>query len=411
MSQCWDTSRQHLHATFICRYKTPDWLVHPKKTYMSKELKIQVDAFLLRLAYELVVHSYFGFSKEISRLALIQHIYDRHKSKDPEYIHSTYSSPRKLRDSLAYSKAERIKTYFIYDLEECRFTKYILDCLVQEIFVLGSFNTWDEFVARFEQEKFSQISKRRFNGKAYSQLSKEERELIDWQVDKLIRRLEQERKTANAKTNHHIVFQSNDELIRTITEYELSEASLLSSTLNPYPLVSMETRRKWHSKNSHIYYCYFTDAGIVGGIGAVPMRKHDFDYYREHGLNANDISTADIPAFTERDATYAVYLKELYYTERQVLKRMLISFPLIIEQIASITSNEVIVFSDVRTKEGKEILRDLGFKKTCSVKNPVTNEFYEFYESSWKELRPNLFTKNFDGYDWDVFNGGTFQII
>lgn len=356
--------------------------------------KIQVNPYLFLLLKRMLHYEFVRMGTEPTNLKMAHLLYDRHK---PELkAHTTYASkPRpkgvpdkeEYRDSLAYSKAERIYTYMLRPVD-FKFTTEMLDYMVAEITVLNDgFKNWDEYVEKYSNHKGAVVSARSY---MHGELSADDYQTVLGMANMMLYKLHYANRRVDHPNKHDVIHHENDEIIRTASTKEINEIETLAKRIYPCPINKFDIKKPWHDKNPHIFYIYKDDYGLWANINLLPLKKDFYDALKTGKIYENKITHHDIYSLSEKEQVDCIYIEGLACTLSHILPLYARHFKRMISSLANTDNPKLVICAIGGSVEGDTLMRNFGFTVTGLAYDPDGESTYPFLEATWMELEKRM---------------------
>lgn len=337
----------------------------------------------------MVQFDFVGIKDEPTNHRLAHFIYDRFKSE--KYMHTTYSSPQKERDTYARSKADAI---YEYVLEEPDFylTENKLNEFVQLITVLGNFSTWKDFEKEFSKDAQYATTRKNYMYKPFSKLSENEQQSVRSMAYRKLYTLASLYYRNGKKGEVNIIKNTSEFIIRTAMPSEINEIEGLATRIYPCPINGFHIKKPWYDKNKNIFFIYKDEFSLWANINLLPLKMDFYNRLKSGFIYEDKITANDIHSPEELTQVQCIYIEGLACTIRSILPQYVKNFEKMIATLANVKNKELIICAIGGSIEGDLIMKNYGFEITGYAMDDKRNK-YAFLESTLGKLENALLSK------------------
>ena len=348
----------------------------------SKEL---VNPYLFFLAKRLAQCYYFG-SKNPSDLAFVKAIYNRYKSA--AYGNTTYidAATRQTKDRNEivveevkldpFAKGIAKRIHRIVKSHDLFFTKGMLDYLVKEIRVFHSidkdesfgFDSWDEFVQMFKDDRGTMEAAQLCKGRRYDDLSSsEKREIFDaveFKCQKLLSRDHQ------IGPSHSSLLKSNSPIIATTDSYTIRQAHIYQygdiilmrgQKLDYATQQRLQKIRMLARVNPNIVFQLIDEHGVEGYISLIPLSERWVEELLNKEKIPGSFSKSDILSMDDAHLVKHILIERIEGLTKRAKRLLKFYLPLMLDKLMAGTTQDFSVLYIGTDHEVEGVMQSFGF--------------------------------------------------
>jgi hypothetical protein len=381
---------------------------------MNKK-KILVNPYLFLLARRMLDYEVVGMGKPPSDLQIAHFIYDRYKGE--RYTNTTFSDKPKIRNSSAFSKAERIRK-FVLPVRDFMISEEMLGHLVVELTALVKFNSWTEFTHYFSHSyeiigrcHVDIINKRKkgMSAKAiYDDMLLNGNPLIKHFDYKNTEFTENDYSTYLAYANQSLFvltreilaedwqnepvlyyrFWDVDKIARSANSDELHFIEEVRTKKFNYAIPFLKELKKWHQKYKNVFLQLLTIENLYLGAGIlVPVSEALYRKIQHGALERNQITEDDLVLSEQQGMVKYIFLEILFSDEghkdqKEISREYSALFKEIIQQYYKMFSpKKLIIGAMASSKFEIDFLKGIGFSQNAAIRladdHKTIQVFYE----------------------------------